>query len=1559
MSDITTSARVATLSPEKRKLFEQRIRGVAAASSEIPKRAPGSFLELSFAQQRLWFLDQLVPGNPFYNIFSAVPLKFALNIGVMRRVLNEIVRRHEALRTSFATIDGKVVQVIAPTLHLDLPVTDLRPLESQAREPEAVRLAYEEARIPFDLAQGPLIRAKLLHLDAYDYVLLLTMHHIVSDGWSMGIFFDELSALYTCYATGQPSTLRELPVQYADFALWQRAWLQGDVLDKQLSYWRRQLDGIPKLELPSDRPRPQVAAFHGAYYAVQYPKGIAGALKRVSEQHGATLFMTLLAAFQVLLHRYTGQDDIAIGSPVANRNRSEIEKLIGFFVNSLVMRASFEGDPTFGSSLAEVRRTAVEAYANQDLPFEMLVEKLQPDRDLSRNPLFQVIFQLMNAPTVASGQEDGSNATATTPYSSVQSGTSKFDLNVTLGEFADSLVGGIEYNTDLFDESTITRLSGHYLAVLHAIIANPKQRISEMALLTALERQQVLVDWNTTTADFPRARSLASIFEEQVNAHATEPAVVYEGRSLTYAELNCQANRLAHYLRSLGVGRSSRAGICVRRSPEMVIAVLGVIKSGAAYVPLDPDYPKERLAFMIDDAGLEVLIAQTSLVGKLTDAPAPAICVESDLLSGYPAGNPNHLTDGDDLAYVMYTSGSTGAPKGVAIRQQSITRLVCNNNYAQLGAGDRIAQVSSFSFDAATFEIWGALLNGGQLVGFSKELLLSPADFAAELELQEISAMFLTVALFNQIARECPQAFRTVRSLLVGGEALDPKWIRRVLDSGAPSRLLNGYGPTETTTFAVCHLIQNLPSGVSSIPIGRPITNTAAYVLDKYGEPVPIGVHGELYLGGPGVAREYWKRPELTAERFVPDPFSGNEGERLYRTGDKVRYLADGAIDFLGRIDQQIKLRGFRIELGEIETVLNTHPSVKSAVVMLREDRVGDRRLVAYIVQNPGLPVHNGEPDRMGDAQLQHWQRVYDEVIYSSLDQHTSEHHEALFNIKGWASTYTQAPLPPEVMIEQVDQTVSRILALRPKRVLEIGCGTGLLLARIAPGCEFYAGTDFSAVALDYLRQQISESQSDFSRTTLLQRTAEDFSGFEDGSFDVVVLNSVVQYFPSAEYLLTIVRGALRVLAPEGAVFLGDLRNLLLLEAFHTSLVLHGSGDDDPVSELRSRLTQSMYEEQELILAPAFFHAIRDELPAITAVEARPKRGHNLSELTQFRYDVILRTGEIHSGGQDFEWMEWRTDKSTVEQARRKIESGAAIVALKGVPNARVTYEVNAAALVKTQPASLTALRVKEQAKAALTKAADPEEFWSLGEQLGYDVDLRWDDSDTEGRFDVLLRRYDSSAPLPATAVVVPELPQARKSWRKLSNTPAEVFFYRKLVPQLRSFLEDSLPVYMMPAAFVLLEELPLSPNGKLDRRALPAAGQQRWSVETEYVAPRNELEQSLVKIWSEVQGIKRIGVHDNFFVQLGGHSLTATQLISRVREKFNIEIPIRTLFEKPTIAQFGEAVAEHLKRTEQPSPAKISRIGDEQEQSSVDVDKLSDEEVNAMLAKLLTKEQG
>ncbi|AGP35405.1 hypothetical protein SCE1572_13250 [Sorangium cellulosum So0157-2] len=913
-------------------------------------------LPLSFAQQRLWFLDQLKPDSPLYNIAAALRLTGPLSAAALERSLIEIVRRHEALRTTFPAAAGAARQVIASEVRFALPVIDLGALPAAAQEDEVRRRAQADAARPFHLGEGPLFRATLLRLSDTAHVLLWTVHHILCDGWSMGVFLAELSALYAALSAGRPSPLPELPIQPADHALWQRRWVSGDLLESQLAYWRRQLGGaLPALELPTDRARRAVQSYAGASLPVELPGALCTALRDLCRRQGVTLFMTLLAAFKVLLSRYAGQDDIVVGTPIAGRTQRETEGLIGLFANTLVLRTDLSGEPTFVELLRRVREVTLDAYAHQDAPFERLVEELASARDLSRSPLFQVVFVFQNMPLPALSLGDVSLSLLP-----VESTTAKFDLTLSLQETDGVIRGELEYSTDLFDAGTIARMAGHLQTLLEGLAEGPERRIGELGLLTAAERRQLVSEWNGTGVSYAEEACLHELFEAQVERTPEAVAVVFEGQTLSYRELNRRANRLAHRLRSLGVGPEVLVGLCVERSVEMVVGIVSILKAGGAYVPLDPSHPAERLGFMLEDARPGVLLTHSALAGRLPEHAVTTLYLDEEgaTLPAACEDNAPSRARREHLAYVMYTSGSTGKPKGTLVEHGHVVRLFrATETWFGFGERDVWTLFHSYAFDFSVWEMWGALLYGGRLVVVAFEVSRCPEAFHGLLREQGVTVLNQTPSAFRQLlvadGAYAGQPELPLRLVIFGGEALDVSslapWFARHGEQ-AP-RLVNMYGITETTVHVTyLPLSPRDAGGAGGSPIGRPLPDLQAYVLDRAGALLPIGVAGELYVGGPGLARGYLNRPELTAERFIADPFNASPGGRLYRTGDRCRWLPDGTLEYLGRADHQVKVRGHRVELGEIEGALRQHPAVREAIVDAREDTPGDRQLVAYVV---------------------------------------------------------------------------------------------------------------------------------------------------------------------------------------------------------------------------------------------------------------------------------------------------------------------------------------------------------------------------------------------------------------------------------------------------------------------------------------------------------------------------------------------------------------------------------------------------------------------------------
>jgi amino acid adenylation domain-containing protein len=951
-----------TIAELSRRIAELRLEGEPHAAPPLQRAPRDRDLPLSFAQERLWLLDQLEPNKAAYNVFSGVRLAGPLDVDALHRALREVVRRHEVLRTTFVRPGAAPVQLIHPEIALPLPLTDLSALAPAEREARSRAALAAEASTPFDLEHGPLFRASLLRLGAEEHVLLLTMHHIVSDAQTQGVIDGEVGKLYDAFARGEPSPLPELPIQYADYAAWQRGWLTGEALQQQLSFWRTALAGAPGvLDLPADRPRPPTQSFRGARVAFQLPAELRAALVELARREGATLFMTMLAAFDLLLQRWSGQADVVVGTPAMNRDRAETEGLVGCFLNTLVLRTQIDDGVTFPELLARVRETCLSAYAHQDMPFERLVQELQPERDLSRSPVFQVMFTLQGGGGAgpAGGGEPRLAGVRRRPVAAPLT-TAKFDLTLFLADGPRGIAGSFEYATDLFDAATVERMAAQLGVLLRGLVAAPDQPLRALPLLPEAERAQLTTGWNATAAAYPRDATVASLVAAQAARTPNAIAVSSEGRELTYRALDARANRLARYLRARGVGPETLVGIAVDRSEAMVVGLLGILKAGGAYVPLDPTYPRDRLAFMAGDAGLHVLVTEEALAGIVPAPPGgtvrldtewPAIALESaDPLD--VAAAPG------SLAYVIYTSGSTGQPKGVQLPHRAVVNFLTSMaREPGLGAGDRLLAVTSLSFDIAGLELWLPLTVGARVEIASRLTAADGATLARRLAEMEISVMQATPSTFRLLIDAGWKGDGKLK-VLVGGEAVPRELVDQLVDRAGS--VWNMYGPTETTIWST---VQRL-SREAPVLIGRPIANTTAYVLDAALRLAPVGVPGELYLGGDGLARGYRNRPELTEERFVADPFTDAPGARLYRTGDLVRWRPEGALEFLGRLDFQVKIRGFRVELGEIEAVLAQAPGVRRAVVMAREFGAMDTRLVAYLVPDEGAAPPAVEPLR-------------------------------------------------------------------------------------------------------------------------------------------------------------------------------------------------------------------------------------------------------------------------------------------------------------------------------------------------------------------------------------------------------------------------------------------------------------------------------------------------------------------------------------------------------------------------------------------------------------------
>jgi amino acid adenylation domain-containing protein len=1533
-TDAWSDAKRGRLSDAKRALLAQRLRAGSAPRApvtSIPRRAGDGPAPLSYAQQRLWFLDQLAPGNPFYNVPAALPLRFAVDADLLAGSVAAIVRRHASLRTTFFTLDDRPVQLVADDVEIPLRQVDITHLPPAERQQEAERLAVAEARQPFDLSRGPLLRTALIHCGHDDdYLFLVTLHHIVCDGWSIGVLLRELRAFYESLLLRQPARVPELAIQYVDFAEWQRERLAGATVGEQLAYWTRQLASLPTLDLVTDHPRPRAATFRGAFHQMHLSRDLSAAVEAIGHRTGCTPFMVLLTAFAMLLGRYSGQDDVVIGSPIANRTRAEIEPLIGFFVNTLVLRVDLSGDPTFLQALDRVRETTLGAYAHQDLPFEKLVETLQPERELSRNPLCQVTFQLQNAPT---GSRDLPSLTESGLV--VQRGTSIFDLAFSLWQTQDGFVGGMEYSTDLFERESIEQLARHFTALCRTVATAPETRLSAIELLSPDERRDVIESPNRTARNFPHRLLLHQLFERTVDRAPQAPALILEGRHLTFDELDRKANRLARWLRARGVGADDVVAVCLDRSVEMIVALLGILKAGGAYLPLDPQIPPRRMAYIAAEAGVPIVLTLGDLLAHVSAAGVEGAALDdASLFEALPDDRPPCDAHPDSLAYVLYTSGSTGVPKGVMVPHSAI----CNHMLWMCEEGlvdesDCVLQRTPFTFDASVWEIFAPLQTGASMV------LLPPGDRADTgllvdtIERHGVTVLQLVPSLLSMLLDEPGVgACRSLRRVFCGGESLPTALAERLCRTLSVD-VYNLYGPTEAT-IDVSWWKYVRGSDALAVPIGRPIANTEMYVLDEGRQPVPYGVRGAIWIGGRGLARGYVGSEELTAGRFRENPFASAGGARLYDTGDVGVLRRDGTFEYVGRRDGQVKLRGYRIELGEIETLLEEHPAVERAIAAVREDRQGDARLVAYVVRDS--EYHPPAAVDQQEARVDEWKTVFDDVYATGGG-------DQAFDTSGWNSTYTGQPLSTSEMREWRDHTVARILALPASEVLEIGCGTGLLLFQLAPRYHRYTACDFSAPVLDRVRRRLAASNSCGS-VVLEQRAAHELDGIPAQSFDLVILNSVIQYFPSVDYLMRVLERAVALVREGGFVFLGDVYALPLMHAFHLSLELATCDGDVCAAELRERVRRRMANSKELALDQAFFTALGAVLPSVQAVWLQPKRGRADNEMNAFRYDVMLRVGVAAPQLEVDPRLDWsRVTLAPSDLERLLARSRPEVCAVGRVANARVHGLAKAVdALSADRVATAADLR---RIVADAETVPHPEDWCAVERSQPYRLELRWERSTSDGAFTLFACRHDLGIPHWAMGAVRDSHAQraiTAATLRRFANAPLSSRALEWLAPQLTESLRERVPSWMVPSTIVLLDELPLKRNGKVDRAALPApdVSAPRTSPDA---PPRCRLDELLAGIMADVLQTPHIAIHDNFFTELGGHSLLATQFASRVREALSIDFPLRVVFELPTAASITdwltrdpaqgsrlERIAELLIRMEHASQLEMATRPDE-----------------------------
>ncbi|MEV8635084.1 amino acid adenylation domain-containing protein [Streptosporangium sp. NPDC051023] len=1451
-----------------------RLESATRTRAQLRRMPRPAFVPLSFAQRRLWFLSRMTRTGASYNVVRALRIRGDLDRDALAAALRDVVVRHESLRTCFPEQDGEPYQRIIPPESVGDVLTVARPDAGAVAEAVA-----DAASQPFDLAVDLPIRGVLLEISPSEHVLALIWHHIAGDGWSLAPLARDLATAYLAREQGEPPAWTPLAVQYADYTLWQREMLGGEddpgaPLAEQLAYWRRTLAGAPEeLALPADRPRPPQASFRGSTAEITLDAQTHRLLLRLARENGVTLFMVMQSAVAALLTRLGAGTDLPLGSPVAGRRDEALNDLVGFFVNTLVSRVDTSGDPRFVDLLARVRETALGAYANQDVPFERLVEELRPTRSLARHPLFQVFTALQNNAEAVVGGEG--MEVVVEPESA---DTSKFDLAFNLREHLTKergpagLTGVLEYSTDLFDAETAQDVARGLVRVFEAVVADPAQPIGTLEPLADDERERLTSGGGGAYHPHgPRNGTLHEAFRRRAETAPGAYAVSAGGRRLTYREVDRRSDLLARDLIRRGVRAEDPVAILQERSAELVVSILAVLKAGGCYVPLHEAHPAERLRGLLADVGAAVLLADPSTRHR-ADEIAGGVEVVEVAPAGPPGAGPEpalpEVAPGR-LAYTMYTSGSTGTPKGVGVTHEAVLTLLADPGWHH-GNHGRVLLHAPYAFDISDYEIWAPLLTGGEIV-MAPPGRVDTAALAEILRHERITSAHFTAGLFRLVAEEIPQCLAGLAEVLTGGDVVAPEAVARVLEHAPGTLVSHLYGPTEITLCAVRHELRAPhPQGMATVPLGRPMAGRRVYVLDGRLRPCPPGVIGEVYVGGAGIARGYRGLTALTAERFVADPY-GVPGERMYRTGDLGRWNRAGLLEFAGRADDQIKIRGFRIEPGEVAAAMAAHPGVGHAVVVAREDHLGERQLIGYLVP---ADEGSGEASAETGEHVAEWEQIYDTMYGQAPAAEFGE------DFSGWNSSIDGRPIPLDEMRRWRDATLEGIRSLRPRRVLEIGAGSGLILAHLAPECEAYWATDFSAAAVGALAAEVNARSGLVGKVTLLTQPADVVAGLPTGHFDTIVVNSVTQYFPDAGYLTRVLAAATGLLAPGGSVYVGDVRNLRLLRRLHTEIVLAADGETDP-ARLAQTVSQRVRREKELLLDPDFFTA----LPGFTGVDLRVKPGSYDNELSRYRYDVILRTAQAGAlvGAERAPLWRWGADVADeAALAERLAALRPELVRVGHVPNGR------------------------------LGEGVTPEAAAELGRALGYRTAVTWSDTGEDGELDLLL----FTGPEPDSGVYLPGDRPARDH----ANNPGAFRADARLVARLRGHLVQRIPDYMVPAAFVILGSLPVTPNGKLDRDALPAP---EFGPAAASRPPRTPREELLCGLFAEVLGLPRVGLDDNFF-DLGGHSLLATRLVNRLRETLRLDVAVDVVFRAPTVADLdarleSAAADAHLPLTPRP----------------------------------------
>jgi amino acid adenylation domain-containing protein len=1463
-----------------------------AAAQTSPAAAAGqtgnpAAFPLTESQQEVWLACQRGPeASCAFNEGVSVHLRGSLDVPALTQSLEDLVGRHDALRTTFDPSGD--LQRVAEAARIPISVSDLT--DQKSADAVAQQILSEEAWTPFDLTLGPLARARLLRLAADDHILVLTAHHLAADGWSFNVLLDELASFYSSRRNGT-SNGRPPAARFSDYAAREHARRSAPDAASTEAFWLAEFRELPPaLDLPTDRPRPALKTHAGATVRRTISSALAADIRRAGAKEGCTLFATLFAAFAALLHRLTGQDDLVVGIPAAGQSLDSDENLVGHCVNFLPIRSRVSKQIETREYLRSVRKKIMDAFEHQDSTYGRLIQKLALPRDPSRLPLVEAQFNLERIGAGASwdGLEVAADAN---PKAFVHD-----DVFLNVVETTNGLVLDCDYNTDLFDGATVERWLEYFETFLRGLAGDPARPLAAIPLWSDAERDRVLVEWNRTDKPDSGFALAHAMVEAQAAATPAAVAVSFRDQRLTYEELNARANQLANHLVALGVGPGVLVGLCLHRSLDLPVALLGVLKAGGAYVPLDPMHPAERLAAILEDAGVGVLLTSESV-------PAPAHAkvldweAERTRIARQSTETPTARASSDDLAYVIYTSGSTGKPKGVAVPHRALVNLLdATRERPGIEAADTLLAVTTVSFDIAGLELLLPMTVGARVALAPAEAAADGARLSEELFRSHATVLQATPTTWRLLIDSGWRGQPNLR-MLCGGEPLPRALADGLVERGAA--LWNMYGPTETTIWSAAGRIE---AGSGVVPVGPPIANTRLYVLDEELRPVPIGVRGEVYIGGAGLARGYWKRPDLTEQAFVPDPFRKDPGSRLYRTGDLGRFRPDGSIELSGRCDRQVKLRGYRIELGEIESALSRHPAVREAAVLLREDSPGQKKIVGYVVPK-GLEKGSRDVEAEWQAEMSAQRQAQYRSAIREQDAKGSADQDPSVNLY-WAGRGDVA----DELESWLRPIAEDILSWNPRRILEIGCGTGLLLERLAPACAHYTGTDLSEEALESLRGRLESLGLGPDRVALQRRMADDFDGIEAGSFDTVIINSVVEYLPSVESLLRVLDGAIRAIGQKGRVFVGDVPSLPMWEVLHATAQLGRAPEALPAVLVRDRVRHAISQGDRLLVDPELFRALKHRFTAISRVEVRLSRGRFTSERSRLHsethYDVVVEVGEEAEDAAPAS-CEWENDRQTLPAIEALLSASTDLVLLRRVPVGRLVLEVAGLELLESEFDAETTIADLRQRLQGVS-GVDLSTLRDLADRFHRLLDWVWSDSGRDGRCDFLFRRPSGKPGAKACSGLSREVARP-KPWREYANSPARSALARRIVPGIQSHLKERLPTFMVPAVIEVLDALPHTGNAKVDYRALPPPTglHERPITGRVSVAPRTVLESRLVRIWERVLDVRPVGVIDNFF-DLGGHSLVAVRLLSEIEKATGRPLSLSTIFQAQTVAELA-----------------------------------------------------